>query len=148
MIRSEDSRSFSKEEYYANPHQFTPTFHESIAPVNIYLLLLKNNNNSGNFIFYQEMKRIPFSRLKKKKYTSVLVNGMYWDQRFPRLLTTEQMKEVDSKAPGKLLCVADITCLKKKHSFLFSPLLSSPPSCSLISNSCFISFWSSACCFF
>ncbi len=43
-------------------------------------------------------------------YTSVLVNGMYWDPRFPRLLTIEQMKALHRIQPNKLLTVADISC--------------------------------------
>jgi len=57
-------------------------------------------------------------------YTSVLVNCMYWDQRYPRLLTSEQLKalaEPDRQQDGpaatsqaeralQLRAVADITC--------------------------------------
>jgi hypothetical protein len=31
-------------------------------------------------------------------YTSVLVNGMYWDRRYPRLLTTQQLQELQGTA--------------------------------------------------
>jgi alpha-aminoadipic semialdehyde synthase len=43
-------------------------------------------------------------------YTTVLVNGMYWDARFPRLLTTEQMGKLSANGRPTLRAIADITC--------------------------------------
>jgi alpha-aminoadipic semialdehyde synthase len=44
-------------------------------------------------------------------YTSVLMNCMYWDQRFPRLLTIEQMGGSQLKGPDRrLIGVGDVTC--------------------------------------
>ncbi|RLO07562.1 hypothetical protein DYB28_000243 [Aphanomyces astaci] len=45
-------------------------------------------------------------------YTSLLVNCMYWDDRYPRLLTKDQMDELARHAGGnpKLQGVADISC--------------------------------------
>ncbi|KAG6542771.1 hypothetical protein Mapa_015848 [Marchantia paleacea] len=51
-------------------------------------------------------------------YTSVIVNCMYWERRFPRLLDNKQLRELTrndastkgSRKQGKLLGVADITC--------------------------------------
>ena len=40
-------------------------------------------------------------------HTSVLMNCMYWDARFPRLITSDQMNEITD---CKLLCIGDITC--------------------------------------
>lgn len=40
-------------------------------------------------------------------YASVVVNGVYWDERFPRLLTKAQMKELGSK---RLFGIADLSC--------------------------------------
>jgi alpha-aminoadipic semialdehyde synthase len=43
-------------------------------------------------------------------YCSVLVNGMYWDHRFPRLLTTEQMANLTKPtAPGYVLTTTTTT---------------------------------------
>ena len=44
-------------------------------------------------------------------HTSVLVNGMYWDNRYPRLLTTAQAANLGS-APGgqRLRAIADVSC--------------------------------------
>lgn len=42
---------------------------------------------------------------------SVLVNGMYWDERYPRIVTREYLSEAYSKAESpKLAVVGDITC--------------------------------------
>ena len=40
----------------------------------------------------------------------VQVNGIYWDERFPRLLTKEQMRQLDEDDNRRLLAVADISC--------------------------------------
>jgi len=41
---------------------------------------------------------------------NVLVNGMYWDQRYPRLLTKAQVKDLYKKNNDSFLCLADISC--------------------------------------
>ena len=50
-------------------------------------------------------------------YTNVLVNGIYWDQRFPRLLTKRQIMNMQKPSPSpsptfsnSLLAIADISC--------------------------------------
>ena len=40
------------------------------------------------------------------KHISIIVNCMFWDYKFPRVLTCEQMKSLD----GRLVGVCDITC--------------------------------------
>ena len=52
---------------------------------------------------------VPVFHERIAPHTSLLVNGMYWDNRYPRLLTLEQYRRLQqSNAP--LLAVADITC--------------------------------------
>jgi len=46
-------------------------------------------------------------------YASVLVNGMYWDARYPRLLTAEHMAALAALAPEgrpRLRAIADVAC--------------------------------------
>ena len=43
-------------------------------------------------------------------YTSLLVNGMYWDPRFPRLLTLPPVARPPGPQGAKLLAVADVSC--------------------------------------
>ena len=66
---------FDRAHYYANPHEYAPVFHRSVAP-----------------------------------HTSLLVTTMYWDPRFPRLLTHEQAGELRASGNERLLAVADLTC--------------------------------------
>ncbi|KAI3644339.1 hypothetical protein MP228_010503 [Amoeboaphelidium protococcarum] len=42
--------------------------------------------------------------------TSVLVNGAYWDENYPRLLTNDQLHQLQKSTPLKMLAVADISC--------------------------------------
>ncbi|CAG8520244.1 11028_t:CDS:10 [Dentiscutata heterogama] len=44
-------------------------------------------------------------------YTSMLIHGSYWDSRFPRLITKEQLREIQENSNNRrLLCIADISC--------------------------------------
>ena len=65
--------SFDKQHYYTSPHEYEPTFHDTIAP-----------------------------------HTSLLVTTMYWEKRFPPLLTLDQLANLPKTKP--LLAVADLTC--------------------------------------
>lgn len=47
---------------------------------------------------------------KYAPYISVLMNCMYWDWKFPRLLTTKQMKTMTEQNKSRLLVIGDITC--------------------------------------
>ncbi|KAL0891443.1 hypothetical protein Bca101_015426 [Brassica carinata] len=51
----------------------------------------------------------PVFHEKIAPYTSVLVNCMYWEKRFPRLLSTKQLQDLTSKG-CPLVGVCDITC--------------------------------------
>jgi hypothetical protein len=43
-------------------------------------------------------------------YVSVIVNGVYWDSRFPRLLTKDQLKSLRKAGNTNLKMVSDISC--------------------------------------
>lgn len=43
-------------------------------------------------------------------YISAIFNCMYWDTKFPRLITNEQMKQLVSNKQSRLLGVSDVTC--------------------------------------
>lgn len=43
-------------------------------------------------------------------HTTLFVNGIYWDNRFPRLVTKEEIKQLRSTGNHKLKAVADISC--------------------------------------
>lgn len=76
MVAHKDpTKHFDKHDYYKNPENYVPIFHQTIAP-----------------------------------YTRVLINGMYWEPRFPRLLTTAQAKELHAEGRLPLVCLGDITC--------------------------------------
>lgn len=52
----------------------------------------------------------PIFHEKILPYTSMLVNCMYWDERFPRLVTRQQIRELRKTGNHKLLGIADISC--------------------------------------
>lgn len=43
-------------------------------------------------------------------YSTVIINGIYWEEKYPRLLTREQFKQLKSEKECKLLSIADISC--------------------------------------
>jgi alpha-aminoadipic semialdehyde synthase len=44
-------------------------------------------------------------------FITVLVNGIYWDNRYPRFVTWSDLKRLaDSRGPSRLAGIADITC--------------------------------------
>ena len=43
-------------------------------------------------------------------YLNCIVNGMYWDKRYPRIVTKEYLKDLFSKENPKLTVIGDITC--------------------------------------
>jgi alpha-aminoadipic semialdehyde synthase len=53
---------------------------------------------------------IPIFHEKVLPYTTLFVNGIYWDDRFPRLVTKEQIKSLRAQGNRKLKAVADISC--------------------------------------
>ncbi|XP_050216828.1 alpha-aminoadipic semialdehyde synthase-like [Mercurialis annua] len=75
MVEHKDAtKEFDKADYYANPEQYKPIFHEKVAP-----------------------------------YASVIVNCIYWEKKFPRLLTTRQLRDLASKG-CPLTAITDLTC--------------------------------------
>lgn len=56
------------------------------------------------------MKYKPIFHEKYLPYISVIFNCLYWDQRFPRLIEDEQMKNLCLEGKNRLLGVCDIAC--------------------------------------
>jgi len=53
---------------------------------------------------------IPSFHERIAPFTSFLVNGMYWDHRFPRLLSKVQVRDLRSRMGPRLLGICDISC--------------------------------------
>lgn len=47
---------------------------------------------------------------KISPYSTVIINGIYWEKKYPRLITKEQMKELQLNNQSMLISIADITC--------------------------------------
>ena len=43
-------------------------------------------------------------------YTSVLLNGGFWAPGCPRLLTTAQLAELQSRSDNRLISIVDVSC--------------------------------------
>jgi len=43
-------------------------------------------------------------------HSTMVLTGMYWDRRYPRLLTVDQLREMNANGQSRLLEIADVTC--------------------------------------
>lgn len=43
-------------------------------------------------------------------YITSIFHNMYWDQRFPRLISTEELRTLWKKGQKKLIGIGDVTC--------------------------------------
>ena len=43
-------------------------------------------------------------------HLSMLINGMYWDEKYPRIFTKEHLKKISHKGRPKMIVVGDISC--------------------------------------
>ncbi|KAL1918036.1 uncharacterized protein VTP21DRAFT_3302 [Calcarisporiella thermophila] len=77
LVRKDNGKFVSRDDYMKNPHEYTSIFHKTIAP-----------------------------------YTSMLITGAYWDPRFPRTLTTQQLRDIQAnpQLSRRMLAIADISC--------------------------------------
>lgn len=60
--------------------------------------------------FSNPQKYVPIFHEKVAPYITALVNCMYWDSRYPRLLTNRQITNIRSQGNRNLRFLADISC--------------------------------------
>jgi alpha-aminoadipic semialdehyde synthase len=83
MVKRKDGKPFDKKQYYKEAE-----------------------SNNGDI----QKNYIPIFDELCMPYTSVLINAMYWDDRYPRLLTNDKMNELCKIGRSRLLALGDITC--------------------------------------
>lgn len=89
---NDPSKAFNKADYYANPKNYHSVFAEKVQCHTAHSLPL------------------PLTRLQYAPYVSVIMNCMYWDIKYPRMITIKQMEEMTEKGNTRLLAVGDISC--------------------------------------
>jgi alpha-aminoadipic semialdehyde synthase len=60
--------------------------------------------------YYRQPERYAADFMQYVPHLSVLVNCIYWEPKYPRLITREQFAELYSGSPPRLRVVGDITC--------------------------------------
>ena len=65
--------------------------------------------NRSEYRDYPERYR-PIFHERIAPYMSVLINGLYWDHRYPRLLTKSQLRQLAIEGRSRLLAISDISC--------------------------------------
>eukprot|EP01083_Nonionella_stella_P063764 165725_1 len=103
------------------PHEFVDAkdlsqLQNKYSPNKVYGCVLKTQdivNHVGDGAHFEEShyfdypeEYVPVFASNVAPYTRVLVNGMYWDHRYPRLLSNAQMQSLGPQ----LLAVFDISC--------------------------------------
>ena len=43
-------------------------------------------------------------------YASFIINGIFWNEKYPRLLTCDQVEEMSANDKLRLITVADVSC--------------------------------------
>jgi alpha-aminoadipic semialdehyde synthase len=75
---------------------------------------LHKRGNEGLFDYSEYLEKPELYESKFHEwiapYSSVIINGIYWESKFPRLLTKAQMKEIQENSESRLLSIADISC--------------------------------------
>ncbi len=81
-----------------------------------HLVAPRNSAPSGKFDlqdYYDHPEKYRADFFRHLKHLSVLVNCIYWEPKYPRLVTCEQLKELFGAAgprPPRLRVIGDITC--------------------------------------
>ncbi|KAJ3340193.1 hypothetical protein HDU93_007283 [Gonapodya sp. JEL0774] len=97
-----DGKPFEREDYMKHPELYESVFHEKVVHFECV---------ASTFAVDALSPRLQFA-----PYTTLLVNGIYWDRRFPRILTRDQFKQVTADAENrglkgpKMMALADISC--------------------------------------
>lgn len=60
--------------------------------------------------YYQHPEKYESNFEQYIPHLSLLVNGMYWDERYPRIVTRDYLEKAFSKGRPKLIAIGDITC--------------------------------------
>lgn len=83
----------------------------------LYKIIFKESDlvkrNSGEFElqhYYQNPTEYQNTFHKYLSYISCIVNGMYWDERYPRIVTKEKLKDLSSNNNLRLCVIGDISC--------------------------------------
>lgn len=70
--------------------------------------------DNGPFIYedYLNTPELYESEFHEKitPYSTVIINGIYWEEKYPKLLTKNQIKAIRLNDESKLLSIADISC--------------------------------------
>ena len=64
---------------------------------------------------YEKFKAFPYKyksifHEKILPYASCVINGMYWDKKYPKIITKEHLKTMGKSSRLRLLAIGDITC--------------------------------------
>lgn len=74
-------------------------------------LVGKKDGSSFDLMEYFEQPGLYQSLYSKYlPFYTLLINAVYWDERYPRFVTWKNLKELAKKGPLKLSGIADITC--------------------------------------
>lgn len=85
VLHNDSTKKFNKSEYYTHPENY-------------------------HSIFFKEVIISTFKHSQYAAYVSVIMNCMYWDHRYPRIITIDQIRQLVEEKRNRLLAVGDISC--------------------------------------
>ena len=99
IFKNKNDPAHKKTIYVASIHQ-----HHMVRPED------PSKSFEKNDYYHHPSKYIPIFHEKYLPYINAIFNCMYWDTKFPRIITKEQIKYLASQNQSRLLGVSDITC--------------------------------------
>ncbi|KAJ0091290.1 hypothetical protein Patl1_13709 [Pistacia atlantica] len=118
MVEHKDpEKRFDKEDYYAHPEHYNPVFHKKIAPyASVIVLTIEIALSAFSIILIESyldlLMPVASEYFQTKEVITgleIAINCMYWEKRFPRLLSTQQLQDL-MRQGCPLVGISDITC--------------------------------------
>lgn len=75
--------------------------------------MVEKKSGDGEFIltdYYQNPAKYKSKFAQYLPFLTMLINAIYWDERYPRLVTKEELQELYSNTNPKLKVIGDISC--------------------------------------
>ena len=104
-IKADELPTFFNEKKFSNKVVYSVEFKLSD------LFMKIKDGKYSKYLYFKHPERFTSKLEKYVPYLSILVNGIYWEPKFPRLITLDYMKKVyESNPTHRLKVIADISC--------------------------------------
>jgi len=104
-VTPEELNNLKESEHYSNHTIYRVTFKEN------HISRLKSGDTAFDLQdYYKHPEKYENNFEQYIPYLTILMNCMYWDDNYPRIITKEFLKELYAKGEPKLKVIGDVTC--------------------------------------